>query len=70
MVSWQAHAQAPKQKVHFVQWHEVAVQMLHMIPAVLVVVELPLTIDCFAIQFGMGLHELLQLGLGSVLLLL
>ena len=36
MVSWQMHDQATMQKICFVQWHEVAVQMLQVVTAALV----------------------------------
>ena len=41
--------QVPMQKVRFVQRHEVAALALHVVAAAAVVVELPLSIACFAI---------------------
>ena len=69
MVSWQMHNQMTMQKVHFVQWHKVAVQTLqqqqqqpHAVPAQHVVVvaavaaaELPQTIVCFVIPIWLRL---------------
>ena len=52
MEHWQMLDQVPKQKVHFVQQHDVAVQALNVVAVVVIVVvaaELPLIIACFAI---------------------
>ena len=56
MVSWQMHNQMTMQKVHFVQWHKVAVQTLHVVVvAAVAAAELPQTIVCFVIPIWLRL---------------